>query len=151
MYTSTRELLLILQIMLCSCRYCAKLPSDTFTHLTPKCRIEVVLSENEQDDTYFRAIIRLPINSPIKYPIVVCESSLNKVSITCLHKSVICIALAICAMFAFLPCDSLYACIVCAVIISSVCLVRLSVYPSHFVFLLYNEVLPKPLRPIWQH
>jgi len=55
-------------------RYCAKLPSDTFTHLTPKCRIEVVPGDNGQDDTFYQAVIRLPINSPIKYPIVVSES-----------------------------------------------------------------------------
>jgi len=55
-------------------RYCAKLPSDTFTHLTPKCRIETVTGDDAQDDTQYRAVIRLPINSPIKYPIVVSES-----------------------------------------------------------------------------
>jgi len=59
--------------MVCVCRYCAKLPSDTFTHLTPKCHIEEVA----EDDTYYRAVIRLPINSPVKYPIVVSETSVK--------------------------------------------------------------------------
>ncbi|CAL1533205.1 unnamed protein product, partial [Lymnaea stagnalis] len=43
-------------------RYCAKLPSDAFTHLTPQCRIEKL-------DGYapsYIANLRLPINSPVK-------------------------------------------------------------------------------------
>ncbi|RUS80555.1 hypothetical protein EGW08_011695 [Elysia chlorotica] len=40
-------------------RYCAKLPSDAFTHLTPHCRLERIA-------TKYIAYLRLPINSPIK-------------------------------------------------------------------------------------
>ena len=58
-----------LQMALCAHRYCAKLPSDTFTHLTPKCRLEAV----SDDNTNYQAVIRLPINSPVKYPIKVSE------------------------------------------------------------------------------
>ncbi|KAK6999788.1 endoribonuclease Dicer [Biomphalaria glabrata] len=43
-------------------RYCAKLPSDAFTHLTPHCRIESVAGE----PPLYIAYLRLPINSPIK-------------------------------------------------------------------------------------
>ncbi|XP_060562889.1 endoribonuclease Dicer-like [Ruditapes philippinarum] len=44
-------------------RYCAKLPSDAFTHLTPACTV----TETEQDGKkMFIASLRLPINSPVK-------------------------------------------------------------------------------------
>lgn len=44
-------------------RYCAKLPSDAFTHLTPACNI----TEVEQDGhLMYTASIQLPINSPVK-------------------------------------------------------------------------------------
>jgi len=79
---------LYLQITLCSHRYCAKLPSDTFTHLTPKCRIEAVLSEN--DDISYQAVIRLPINSPIKYPIEVSESSVKFLQLNCIKQCLQC-------------------------------------------------------------
>lgn len=46
-------------------RYCAKLPSDTFTHLAPKCSIEVIEGD-EVGSKMFRASLKLPINSPIK-------------------------------------------------------------------------------------
>jgi len=70
-----------LHVTLYGHRYCAKLPSDTFTHLTPKCRIEAVTGDTGQDDTYYRAVIRLPINSPIKYPIVVSDVSTRQSNI----------------------------------------------------------------------
>lgn len=63
------DVFLFVKMALCAHRYCAKLPSDTFTHLTPKCRIEAV----SDDDTNYQAVIRLPINSPVKYPIKVSE------------------------------------------------------------------------------
>ncbi|ELU12939.1 hypothetical protein CAPTEDRAFT_223153 [Capitella teleta] len=47
-------------------RYCGKLPSDAFTHLTPKCQVQAI---NEADQETWRATLQLPINSPIKRPI----------------------------------------------------------------------------------
>ncbi|KYM78866.1 Endoribonuclease Dcr-1 [Atta colombica] len=47
-------------------RYCAKLPSDTFTRLTPEWRIETV---NIHDIVMYICFLRLPINSPLKYVI----------------------------------------------------------------------------------
>ncbi|XP_043489190.1 endoribonuclease Dcr-1 isoform X2 [Polistes fuscatus] len=47
-------------------RYCAKLPSDTFTRLTPEWLINPV---KQQDSTYYTCSLRLPINSPLKYVI----------------------------------------------------------------------------------
>ncbi|KAL4237619.1 Endoribonuclease Dicer [Mactra antiquata] len=44
-------------------RYCAKLPSDAFTHLTPACNVQEVQMDGE---IKYIASIRLPINSPIK-------------------------------------------------------------------------------------
>ncbi|XP_015125778.1 endoribonuclease Dcr-1 [Diachasma alloeum] len=47
-------------------RYCAKLPSDTFTRLTPEWSIiELKLKEG----TMYSCSLRLPINSPLKYVI----------------------------------------------------------------------------------
>ena len=43
-------------------RYCAKLPSDAFTHLTPKCTVLKVADDPPQ----YTASLQLPINSPIK-------------------------------------------------------------------------------------
>ncbi|XP_012942349.1 endoribonuclease Dicer [Aplysia californica] len=43
-------------------RYCAKLPSDAFTHLTPQCRVE----KQAGDTPVFVAFLRLPINSLVK-------------------------------------------------------------------------------------
>uniref|UniRef100_T1J2F6 ribonuclease III n=1 Tax=Strigamia maritima TaxID=126957 RepID=T1J2F6_STRMM len=45
-------------------KYSAKLPSDTFTRLTPLCKMRR-MGENE-----FQAVLFLPINSPIKKPVV---------------------------------------------------------------------------------
>ncbi|XP_064603433.1 endoribonuclease Dicer-like isoform X2 [Liolophura sinensis] len=44
-------------------RYCAKLPSDAFTHLTPYCAL-VALGDSSSPQYY--ATLRLPINSPVK-------------------------------------------------------------------------------------
>ncbi|OWF53355.1 endoribonuclease Dicer-like [Mizuhopecten yessoensis] len=44
-------------------RYCAKLPSDAFTHLTPKCVIGAI---QKGEQTVYSATLRLPINSPLK-------------------------------------------------------------------------------------
>ncbi|XP_044014882.1 endoribonuclease Dicer [Aphidius gifuensis] len=45
-------------------RYCAKLPSDTFTRLTPEWSIEQV---NINNNIMYVCSLRLPINSPLKY------------------------------------------------------------------------------------
>ncbi|XP_025420848.1 endoribonuclease Dcr-1 isoform X2 [Sipha flava] len=47
-------------------RYCAKLPSDTFTKLSPIWELQSVVYENQ---SMFVCSIRLPINSPIKHDI----------------------------------------------------------------------------------
>lgn len=44
-------------------RYCARLPSDPFTHLAPKCRTK------ETKDGRFQATLYLPINSPLRVPV----------------------------------------------------------------------------------
>ncbi|KAM9707756.1 endoribonuclease Dicer isoform 2-T2 [Menidia menidia] len=44
-------------------RYCARLPSDPFTHLAPKCRT------SETADGRFQATLYLPINSPLRAPV----------------------------------------------------------------------------------
>lgn len=44
-------------------RYCAKLPSDAFTHLTPACTVTEV---QQNGNTLYTASIRLPINSSVK-------------------------------------------------------------------------------------
>ncbi|XP_069696429.1 endoribonuclease Dcr-1 [Periplaneta americana] len=48
-------------------RYCAKLPSDTFTRLTPLWNVKTV---TENDHTSYICTVRLPINSPVKQDIV---------------------------------------------------------------------------------
>ncbi|XP_046835523.1 endoribonuclease Dcr-1 [Vespa crabro] len=45
-------------------RYCAKLPSDTFTRLTPEWSVQVL---NKQSPMTYICSLRLPINSPVKY------------------------------------------------------------------------------------
>lgn len=47
-------------------KYCAKLPSDTFTRLTPLWTITYLAKEKKYECT-----IRLPINSPLKQTIYV--------------------------------------------------------------------------------
>uniref|UniRef100_A0A3B3Q906 ribonuclease III n=1 Tax=Paramormyrops kingsleyae TaxID=1676925 RepID=A0A3B3Q906_9TELE len=44
-------------------RYCARLPSDPFTHLAPKCKTV------ELPDGTYRSTLYLPINSPLRVPI----------------------------------------------------------------------------------
>ncbi|KAL4656271.1 endoribonuclease Dicer [Arapaima gigas] len=44
-------------------RYCARLPSDPFTHLAPKCRTV------ELPDGNYRSTLYLPINSPLRVPV----------------------------------------------------------------------------------
>ncbi|XP_034713543.1 endoribonuclease Dicer [Etheostoma cragini] len=44
-------------------RYCARLPSDPFTHLAPKCKTA------ERHDNRFQSTLYLPINSPLRVPI----------------------------------------------------------------------------------
>uniref|UniRef100_A0A8D0ADG7 ribonuclease III n=1 Tax=Sander lucioperca TaxID=283035 RepID=A0A8D0ADG7_SANLU len=44
-------------------RYCARLPSDPFTHLAPKCKTA------ERQDDRFQSTLYLPINSPLRVPI----------------------------------------------------------------------------------
>lgn len=65
-------------------RYCAKLPSDTFTKLTPLYSMNQCIAE---DGTQLYACsLRLPINSPVKQTIMVillniCSHSLLKHSL----------------------------------------------------------------------
>ena len=54
-----------------SCRYCAKLPSDAFTHLSPKCTIKKI---GDGEDAVYLSTLQLPINSPVKQPIEVSNS-----------------------------------------------------------------------------
>lgn len=49
-------------------KYCAKLPSDTFTKLTPLWRCSKTIRNNKE---LFQCTLRLPINSPVKHDIVV--------------------------------------------------------------------------------
>lgn len=49
-------------------KYCAKLPSDTFTKLTPLWRC---IKTKRGDKTYYQYTVRLPINSPVKQDIYV--------------------------------------------------------------------------------
>ncbi|XP_014195969.1 endoribonuclease Dicer isoform X2 [Haplochromis burtoni] len=44
-------------------RYCARLPSDPFTHLAPKCKTM------EMGDGCFQSTLYLPINSPLRVPV----------------------------------------------------------------------------------
>uniref|UniRef100_A0A8C4R0U4 ribonuclease III n=1 Tax=Eptatretus burgeri TaxID=7764 RepID=A0A8C4R0U4_EPTBU len=45
-------------------RYCAKLPSDPFTHLAPKCKTV------EKEHCLFQATLHLPINCPLRDPVL---------------------------------------------------------------------------------
>ncbi|KAJ7990868.1 hypothetical protein DPEC_G00291370 [Dallia pectoralis] len=44
-------------------RYCARLPSDPFTHLAPKCK------SKELNDGCYQSTLYLPINSPLRVPV----------------------------------------------------------------------------------
>lgn len=57
--------LLMICKMFCALRYCARLPSDPFTHLAPKCKTR------ELPDHTFYSTLYLPINSPLRASIVV--------------------------------------------------------------------------------
>lgn len=46
-------------------RYCARLPSDPFTHLAPKCKTVEIQSG------LFQSRLYLPINSPLRIPVKV--------------------------------------------------------------------------------
>uniref|UniRef100_A0A1A8ELV4 ribonuclease III n=2 Tax=Nothobranchius korthausae TaxID=1143690 RepID=A0A1A8ELV4_9TELE len=66
-------------------RYCARLPSDPFTHLAPKCKT------TETKDRSFQSTLYLPINSPlrvpVKGPIMVCSRLAEKaVALLCCEK-----------------------------------------------------------------
>lgn len=47
------------------CRYCARLPSDPFTHLAPKCKTVELKTGG------YRSTLFLPINSPLRVPVTV--------------------------------------------------------------------------------
>lgn len=49
-------------------KYCSKLPSDTFTKLTPLWRTAKIQRNGLE---MYQCTLRLPINSPLKYDIVV--------------------------------------------------------------------------------
>lgn len=55
-------------------KYCAKLPSDTFTKLTPIWRCAKTI-RNKQE--YFQYTVRLPINSPVKQDVLVSDTERN--------------------------------------------------------------------------
>ncbi|XP_064484368.1 endoribonuclease Dicer-like [Ornithodoros turicata] len=50
-------------------RYCAKLPSDTFTRLTPTCCVTEIRIDSYTSPSYCCSL-RLPINSPLKHCVV---------------------------------------------------------------------------------
>ncbi|XP_058470641.1 endoribonuclease Dicer [Solea solea] len=70
-------------------RYCARLPSDPFTHLAPKCKTKEIKSG------CFQSTLYLPINSPLRVPVkgptMTCARLAEKaVALLCcekLHKS----------------------------------------------------------------
>lgn len=57
-------------------KYCAKLPSDTFTKLTPLWRCCKTYRNNV---AYYQYTVRLPINSPVKQDIYVSKAELNRI------------------------------------------------------------------------
>uniref|UniRef100_H3AIE1 ribonuclease III n=3 Tax=Latimeria TaxID=7896 RepID=H3AIE1_LATCH len=66
-------------------RYCARLPSDPFTHLAPKCKTR------ELADGTFWSTLYLPINSPLRAPVVgppmICARLAEKaVALVCCEK-----------------------------------------------------------------
>lgn len=69
-------------------RYCARLPSDPFTHLAPKCKTRELL------DNTFYATLYLPINSPLRASILVsiCLFRRNKfwVCVQCFPSDMAC-------------------------------------------------------------
>uniref|UniRef100_A0AAX7W5H5 ribonuclease III n=1 Tax=Astatotilapia calliptera TaxID=8154 RepID=A0AAX7W5H5_ASTCA len=64
-------------------RYCARLPSDPFTHLAPKCKTV------EMGDGCFQSTLYLPINSPLRVPgpVMNCARVAEKaVALVCCEK-----------------------------------------------------------------
>uniref|UniRef100_A0A8C2XLB9 ribonuclease III n=1 Tax=Cyclopterus lumpus TaxID=8103 RepID=A0A8C2XLB9_CYCLU len=62
-------------------RYCARLPSDPFTHLAPKCKTA------ERQGDRFQSTLYLPINSPLRGPIMNCARLAEKaVALLCCEK-----------------------------------------------------------------
>uniref|UniRef100_A0A915IC16 Dicer-1 n=1 Tax=Romanomermis culicivorax TaxID=13658 RepID=A0A915IC16_ROMCU len=62
-------------------RYCARLPSDIFTKLVPKCIVEpVATSQGSNLTCLYQATLRLPINSPVKREVVVRVTSIPTAS-----------------------------------------------------------------------
>lgn len=59
-------------------KYCAKLPSDTFTKLTPLWRCCKTFRNNR---LYYQYTVRFPINSPVKQDIYVCKQH-NQLSLS---------------------------------------------------------------------
>lgn len=55
----------ILECIFVLCRYCARLPSDPFTHLAPKCKTVELKTGG------YRSTLFLPINSPLRVPVTV--------------------------------------------------------------------------------
>jgi len=49
-------------------RYCSRLPSDPFTHLSPRCEVMKLPSYFNQQ-TMYKCILQLPINSRVRQPI----------------------------------------------------------------------------------
>uniref|UniRef100_H2YYK2 ribonuclease III n=1 Tax=Ciona savignyi TaxID=51511 RepID=H2YYK2_CIOSA len=49
------------------CRYCNRLPSDPFTHLTPRC--ELMELPHDGDSPMYTCVLQLPINSHVREPI----------------------------------------------------------------------------------
>ncbi|XP_029316245.1 endoribonuclease Dicer [Cottoperca gobio] len=66
-------------------RYCARLPSDPFTHLAPKCKTA------EKQGERFQSTLYLPINSPLRVPLkgpsMICARLAEKaVALLCCEK-----------------------------------------------------------------
>ncbi|KAJ8045308.1 Endoribonuclease Dicer [Holothuria leucospilota] len=59
-------------------RYCAKLPSDSFTHLSPTWHITSHISTANQE--MYQCTLQLPINSPLRGPVVGCEMPSKKLA-----------------------------------------------------------------------
>lgn len=78
MYLSFSFQVLIICKMFCQLRYCARLPSDPFTHLAPKCKTR------ELPDHTFYSTLYLPINSPLRASIVVGIWGRKSMEIVCI-------------------------------------------------------------------
>lgn len=67
-------------------KYCSKLPSDTFTKLTALWRCTKTMRCGAE---VYQYTIRLPINSPLKYDIVVCLTSVHVLKLKLIINSFI--------------------------------------------------------------